>query len=214
MGKIRDLKSQKFGRLSVLYDTGERRHRQAVWHCRCDCGNEVDVTGNDLIRGHTKSCSCYKRERAAEVHTVHGASQRGEWHPVYLTWRAMLQRCENPHSVQYYNYGGRSITVCPEWHDAEKFISWALANGWEKGLTLDRINNNGNYEPDNCRWTTRKEQAWNKRNNHLIIFNGKAQPMSQWAEEINISLQTLSSRINQRNWSIERALTESVREKK
>jgi len=211
MPKKIDLTGRRFGRLVVLYDTGERKSGNVVWHCRCDCENEVNVRSGDLTSGNTTSCGCYNRERVAEACTVHGMAQRGKQHPVYWIWSAMLQRCENQDHKHYKNYGGRGITVCPEWHDSQAFIDWALANGWQKGLTLDRINNNGSYEPGNCRWATRKENNRNKRNNRLITFNGKTQTMVEWAEEVNISPRTLSLRINKRHWPIERALTEPVR---
>jgi len=211
MSSVRDLKGQRFGRLVVLYDTGERKHRNVVWHCRCDCGNEVDVRGGDLASGNTKSCGCYNRERAAEACTVHGMARHGKQHSVYWTWHNMLQRCENPNNKRYKDYGGRGITVCDEWHDPQIFISWALASGWEKGLALDRIDNNGNYKPDNCRFVTPKENSRNKRNNHLITFDGKTQTMAQWAEEVNIPYHILKDRINKLHWPIERALTEPVR---
>jgi len=214
MSKKRDLVGQKFGRLVVLYDTGERKNGNVVWHCKCDCGNEVDRRSDHLTSGATKSCGCYNRERAAEVHTTHGMARQRERHPVYLAWHDMLQRCENPNFTTYKDYGGRGIRVCEEWHDAKIFIDWALANGWREGLTIDRINNNGNYEPSNCRWVTRKEQARNKRNNHLITFNEKTQPMAQWAEEVDIGSCTLRYRINNLHWPIERALTEPIHERK
>ena len=124
----------------------------------------------------------------------------------------MLQRCKNPNGKRYKYYGGRSITVRDEWHAAEKFIGWAVLNGWEKGLTLDRIDNNGNYKPDNCRWVTRKVQSRNMRSNHLITFNGKTQTIAEWAEEIGINGSTLYNRINASGWLIERALTEPVKQ--
>lgn len=214
MPNARDLKSQRFGRLVVLYDTGERKNREIVWHCRCDCGSEVNVIGSNLISGRTKSCGCYQRERAAEAHTTHGMAQRGKWYPVYAVWESMLQRCENPNNKSYKDYGGRGIKVCDEWHDVQVFTDWALANGQEEGLTIDRIDNNGNYEPGNCHWVTRKEQARNRRSNRLITFNDKTQTMAEWAEEINISYHTLKHRINNYHWPIERALTEPVRRPK
>lgn len=211
MPKKIDLTGRRFGRLVVLYETSERKGGNIVWHCRCDCGNEVDVGGHNLTSSRTTSCGCFQREYAAEAHTVHGMRRQGETHPVYRTWYHMLQRCENPNSIGYQNYGGRGITVCGEWHDAEKFIGWAVLNGWRKGLTLDRIDNDGNYEPSNCRWATRKEQAQNKRNNRFITFNGKTQTLAGWAEEIDISPNTLQYRVL--HWPIERALTESVRKR-
>jgi len=210
MRKKRDLAGQRFGRLLVLYDTGERKNGCVIWHCQCDCGCEVDVRSSNLISGRTTSCGCYRRERLAEVCTVHGMNRRGKQHPVYGVWVTMLARCENPNCKWYKGYGGRGITVCDEWHNPVIFIDWALANGWQKGLSLDRIDNDGNYEPDNCHWVTWKEQARNRRSNRLITFNDKTQTMAEWAEEINISYHTLKSRINNYHWPIERVLTEPV----
>jgi len=205
MARIKDLTGQRFGRLVVLYDTGERKSGNVVWHCKCDCGNEVDVISGNLASGNTTSCGCYNRERAAETHTTHGMA--GKEHPVYNTWASMLQRCENPNDSKYKDYGGRGIKVCDEWHDAKVFIEWALANNWEKGLSIDRIDNNGNYEPSNCRWVTWKEQARNRRSNHLITFNGKTQSIAAWADETRIPYGTLKARINQYHWPIEQALS-------
>lgn len=213
MSKKIDLTGRRFGRLVVLYECDERKNRQVVWHCRCDCGNEVDIRGSDLTSGRTTSCGCYQRERAAEANIVHGMNRQGERHPVYRTWSHMLQRCENPSRKCYKDYGGRGITVCSEWHDFIPFRDWALANGWGKGLTLDRIDNDGNYEPGNCRWTTRKEQARNRRSNRLITFNSKTQTLVEWAEEVGVKLNTLHDRIDTYHWPIERALTEPIRER-
>lgn len=207
------LTGQRFGRLLVLYDTGERKNRYVVWRCRCDCGGEVDVTTNNLASGHTKSCGCYNRERTIETHTIHGMARHGGRHPVYIVWRGMLQRCENPNALEYRNYGGRGIKVCDEWHEFISFRDWALAHGWQKGLTLDRIDNNAGYSPDNCHWTTRKAQARNRRTNRLVTFNGKTQTIVDWAEEMDISYSVLSSRINKLYWPIECALTEPVKAK-
>lgn len=211
MSKIRNLKSQRFGRLVALYDTGERKNGRVVWHCRCNCGAEVDVKSEHLISGNTTSCGCYHRERVAERHTVHGMARNKKMHPLYNAWVCMLQRCENPKNKYYKDYGGRGIKVCDEWHDPVVFIDWALANGWQEGLQIDRIDNNGNYEPGNCRWATRKEQARNRRSNHLITFDGKTQTMAEWAEEAGVNRVTLQSRIDRCHWPIKRALTEPIR---
>jgi len=211
MPKKIDLTGRRFGRLVVLHDTSERKSGNGVWRCRCDCGNKVNVVGCSLTSGYTTSCGCYNRECVAEANTTHGMTQHGEWHPVYRAWFNMLQRCENPNNKRYKDYGGRGIAVCDEWHSAERFIGWALASGWEKGLSIDRIDNNGNYEPDNCRWVTRKVQSRNKRSNHLVAFNGRTQCLTNWAEETKILRSTLYTRINILHWPIERALTESAR---
>lgn len=209
-----NLAGRRFGRLLVLYECDWRKNEHILWHCRCDCGNEVDVVCGNLTSGHTKSCGCYSRECTVERSTIHGMNRRGERHPIHHTWQDMLQRCENPNNSSYHRYGGRGITVCDEWHNPVVFADWALANNWEKGLQLDRIDNNGNYEPSNCRWATRKEQARNRRNNSLITFNGKTQTMAEWAEETGIKIGTLWARINQTHWPIERALTEPARRQK
>jgi len=193
--------------LVALYPTGERRGGHVVWHCRCDCGDEVDARGNNLTSGRTTSCGCYNRERVAEAHTVHGMARYGKQHPVYDAWTHMIQRCENPNDPAYKNYGARGITVCEEWHDAKAFIEWALAHGWQEGLSIDRIDNDKGYSPDNCRWATWKEQQRNKRNNHLITFNRKTQTLAEWAEEVGVKRHVLNNRINVLHWPIERALS-------
>jgi len=215
MSSVRDLKGQRFGRLVALYDIRRRDSSGGVvWHCRCDCGNEVNVVRHHLISGNTTSCGCYRREYVAEAKTTHGMTRHGKQHPIYRTWRTILQRCENPNVYNYRNYGGRGITVCAEWHNFIPFRDWALASGWEKGLSIDRIDNNGDYEPSNCRWVTQKENNRNKRSNRLITFNSKTQTMAEWAEELSISYYALKHRINDLHWPIERALTEPVRRRK
>jgi len=211
MAKIKDLTGQRFGRLMVLYDTGERKNRNVVWHCRCDCGNELDVRSGDLVSIHTTSCGCYQRQRAAEVNTVHGMTREETFHSIYWAWCSMLQRCENPDNKGYKNYGFRGIKVCDEWHKFIPFCDWALANGWQKGLQLDRINNNGNYEPCNCRWATPQENNRNRRNNHMITFAGKTQCLAAWSDDTGIGYFTLRNRINRDRWPIERALTEPIK---
>jgi len=211
MAKIKDLAGQRFGRLTVLYDTGERKNGSVVWHCQCDCGNESDVGSDKLVSAHTTSCGCYQRQRAAEVNTVHGMTREKIFHSIYRTWGDMLQRCENPSRKNYRNYGFRGIKVCDEWHKFIPFCDWALASGWQKGLQLDRINNNGNYEPGNCHWATPQENNRNRRNNRMITFAGKTQCLAAWADETGIGYFTLRSRINLYHWTIERALTEPVK---
>jgi len=212
MAKIRDLTGQRFGRLVVLYDTGERRGGQVIWRCRCDCGNKVDVRSGNLTSGNSMSCGCYSRECTVERSTTHGMARRGKRHPVYKVWLHMLRRCEDLNNNRYKNYGGRGIAVCGEWHNPQVFIEWALNNGWEKGLTIDRIDNNGNYEPDNCRWIARKEQARNKTNNRYVTYNGIRRLFIEVLEEHGIMSGTkeykrIYYRVNTLHWPIGRALS-------
>lgn len=197
----------KYGRLTVIADAGKRGHNHQYVLCRCDCGVEKEIRLEHLLSGKIVSCGCHKQEMA----TKHGFCRRNNEHPLYKVWEGIIARCENPNAPGYHNYGGRGIVICKDWHDAEKFIGWAVLNGWRKGLTINRIDNNGNYEPDNCEFTTMEVQARNKRTNHLITFNGKTQCLTDWAIELNMSYLTLSKRINTMGWPIERALTEPVK---
>ena len=202
MPKLLDLTNQRFGKLKVIKRIENKNYgsRSCVQYlCKCDCGNLVKVIAQRLRSGETKSCGCYKKE-IVETHKQSGTR-------LYVIWSDMIQRCKNPNNTYYHIYGGKGICVCEEWTNFESFYKWAIDNGYNDNLTIDRIDGNGNYEPSNCRWATQKEQQNNKCNNHLIIFNGKTQTMKQWAEELGISYTTLSNRINKSKWDIEKALT-------
>ena len=206
MRKLVDLTGQRFGRLTVIERTAST-NKNAKWLCRCDDGNYVSVFGMDLKSGKTQSCGCIHSEQLAQRNYKHGLSDN----KLCDIWRSMKERCYNPHFEQYNDYGGRGIMVCPEWlHDFQAFYDWAMANGYADNLSIDRINNNGNYEPSNCRWATRQEQANNKRSNHLLTFNGKTQTLSQWSQEVHIKSHTLLARLK-RGWSVEKTLTTPVK---
>lgn len=163
----RDISGQRFGRLVAVERCGSRNY-SSLWRCVCECGSETTVDIGKLTTGHTKSCGCLVRERAAETHTKHGHKRKNEIDRLYHVWRGMKQRCYREANHNYQHYGGRGIVVCDEWHDYETFKKWAYANGYDPnaksgGCTLDRIDVNGNYCPENCRWVDMKVQATNKR---------------------------------------------------
>lgn len=160
MSKINDLTGQKFGRLTVVNYYGSDKNGRALWLCKCDCGNIKVIRGNSLLSKLTVSCGCYNKEHAKKIHSKHNMSDS----KLYKVWHGMKTRCYNKNFMYYYNYGGRGITICDEWkNDFKIFYNWAIKNGYKEGLTIDRINNDGNYEPNNCRWITRAEQNRNQR---------------------------------------------------
>lgn len=187
-----DLVGQKFGRLRVIGYSGESRTR-SMFSCECDCGEICIVLGNRLKNGHTKSCGCYSRDIQSMVHKIHGLSNGKD--QLYSIWRTIKARCSNQNTWNYNRYGGRGISICDEWKDDPKnFIEWCRKNGYKQGLSIDRKDNDGNYEPDNCKFSTPKEQARNRRNTVLHEFNGESKTIAEWAEVLGYSVNTLATR--------------------
>lgn len=196
MGKFIDLTGKRFGKLIALKKVGIKRNCESIWLCKCDCGNISNVEGANLRRGHTKSCGCSKKEYQSQSLTkIKNANKR-----LCRIFYEMKDRCLNYKLKYYKNYGGRGIKICNEWLDKKNgrinFYNWAMQNGYTDNLTLDRIDNNGNYEPNNCRWVTRKEQQNNRRNNRYITYKGETYIMKQWSEIFNIKYSTIKTRIN------------------
>lgn len=159
------------------------------WIFRCECGNEFSCAPSRVLSGHKKSCGC-KRYTGAITHGLNGDE-------FYHTWYSMMQRCYNPKHHNYHSYGARGIFVCEEWHDPQKFIEWARTTIGKKdrNLTVDRIDNNGPYSPENCRWATPKEQSRNRRNTRYGTMDGITKPLTEWCEEYNIYPETVMQRM-------------------
>ena len=195
-GHIKDLNGGKFGRWTVLEYAGKNKNGKAMWHCICDCGTEKDVASLGLVNGSSKSCGCYMKEKnrgkIIERSKTHGCSNSRLYH----IWCSMKRRCHNANEKSYKNYGGRGIKVCDEWEKFEGFYDWAIRSGYEDSLTIERIDVNGNYSPQNCRWATMKEQGNNKRNNKFITIDGETKTIQQWADISGIERSTIKKRIN------------------
>jgi hypothetical protein len=191
-----DLTAQKFGRWMV---TGPDAFKAGAmhWHCRCDCGTERVVNGAHLRNGKTTSCGCYK----AEAKVTHGLSG----HPMYRTWAGVLSRCRDPKNAWYHRYGGRGITVCERWLDFANFF--ADIGERPEGMTLDRIDNDGNYEPSNVRWATHKQQAETAtRGFRTILVNGEALTITEWSRRLGVHPNVIHTRLH-RGWPEEDAVT-------
>lgn len=210
--KALDLTNKRFGRLTAIKYHHSDKYGHRYWLCKCDCGNEVIVFTGNLGR-HSHSCGCLARELISKANAKHLSSKTR----LYPIWSSMKQRCLRKTHCAYKNYGGRGIKVCDEWlgeHGFENFKQWAFENGYKEETlpnnlnkwTIDRIDNNGNYCPENCRWITAEEQQKNTRNNKYLTFNNKTQILADWAREIGIRIDTLWYRLNS-GWTVEKALT-------
>ena len=199
--KCEDYIGKRFSNLVVVGLDNSRDHFNSNhWIFLCDCGKEFSDYPSRVLSGHKKSCGCQKGKSSL----VHGCNG-DEFYP---TWWGMMRRCYNKESHNYERYGGRGIAVCEEWHDPKAFIQWARETIGHKeiGLTLDRADNNKGYSPENCKWSTAKSQANNKRNNTLYTINGQTKTITQWCEYYKINKDVVLVRIHQLGWPVEVAL--------
>lgn len=196
--RLKDIVGQKFGLLTVISRAKtSSKNRETKWNCLCECGNTKIIYGNSLKSGRTTSCGCYVKK----INTTHGCSK----HPLFQTWQAMVKRCINKNDPAYKNYGGRGISVCNEWiNSPSQFIKDMTPK--PEGLELDRIDNNGNYSKQNCKWSTRQEQCTNRRTTRLITFNNQTNSILEWSRITGINRRTIAQRLS-KNWSIEHVLT-------
>ena len=204
----KDITGMRFGRLVAIEPSHISKYGKWVWKCKCDCGNECLALAATLLNGGTKSCGCLNREVLKTCHLKHGGSDTR----LYKIWSGIKKRCLNERSLCYKWYGGRGISVCDEWlgdHGFENFRDWSMKNGYRDDLSIDRIDNDGNYCPDNCRWADRKTQANNKSTTRRYEYQGKQYTAGELADLCGLSLTTLKSRLKH-GWSVNEAVNTSV----
>lgn len=210
MGKSLNLVGKRYGRLVVLEKIGVRK-RKTYWKCVCDCGKECEADTSSLNYGMKRSCGCLRRDAASKV--KHGDARKGyEYSNLYKSWSEMKRRCNNPKDMKFNSYGARGIKVCKEWsEDYSVFKDWALKNGYQKGLTIDRVDVNGNYCPENCRWANNKQQSRNKQDTVYVVYQGKKIALIQLCEDLNISYTCVYQRLYKLGWDVEKAVSTPVR---
>ena len=194
MPAFKDLAGRRFSKLLVVERITNNSSGKVRWLCACDCGETAEVTSNSLTQGTTHSCGCYHRQVASQANIKHGHSRINKVSPEYNIWRSMIKRCERKKDPAYKNYGARGIKVCVRWANFENFFTDMGLK--PKGMTLERMNNNQDYCPENCKWATRIEQGNNTRRNRLVTINGEAKTVAECAREYGINYSTLISRLN------------------
>ena len=201
-----DLSEQRFGRLVAIRRAGVTKNRKVLWECRCDCGTVCIVQTAQLRNGKTKSCGCLWKESVLKACTKHGGAARdGRGSKMYIVWASMIARCTNPKDPRYKDYGGRGITVCERWRESFAAFLEDVGHRPSDKHELDRFpDNNGNYQLDNIRWATRKQQMRNTRANKLITYMGNTLSMAEWCERLGLNYAKVSYRFR-RGWTVEAA---------
>lgn len=210
MGKFVDITGQRFGRLVAINAKEKDKYGAYLWTCQCDCGNVIKSYSWDLKNGRTKSCGCFKLDNITAFNYKHGNC----YTRIYRIWLGMKDRCTNPKNNSYHNYGGRGITICENWkNDFNSFYNWAISNGYNDTLSIERIDVNGNYCPENCKWATISEQNNNTRRSILITYNGETKTLKEWSSSFKLNYSTVYSRYKKGN-TIEEIFNDYVRPKK
>jgi len=208
-GNIKDLAGQRFGKLIAIKHIGFDKNRRAIWLCICDCGNTIEKS-NILSSNGARSCGCIKKEGLKHGYFVDGT--KSKYRSLTNCWKSLIHRCYNPNNKSFYRYGGRGITVCEEWLDKseglQNFINWALGHNWQKGLTIDRTDNNLGYSPNNCKWENKSRQQRNKETSLKVEYEGNLISIWDFIDQglTNIPYVTLQARMRKKGITIEEAL--------
>lgn len=199
MSKLKDLTGQKFGRLTVLYKLHNYHKQGTYWLCLCDCGNFSESWSPQLQSGKIKSCGCLRKINHFKTHNKTGSR-------LYNIYNKMKSRCYNKTDPTYKYYGARGITICQEWlDDFMNFYNWAMNNDYHENLTIDRIDVDGDYKPENCKWSTNLEQQRNKRNTRYVTYKGETKPLTEWCEILDLKYSKVFQRITKYDMPIEKA---------
>ena len=202
---------ERYGRLVILEYHSRGKYRDLKYLCKCDCGKEKVIYLNSLRRGSTTSCGCYRKETTSENSTTHGLTD----HRLYGVWIDMKRRCNNVKNSRYKNYGGRGIKVCEEWeNNFELFYEWSMHNGYGKKLTIDRIDNDGDYEANNCRWSDMITQQNNTTRSRHITIDGETHTMAQWSRIKCLDQGVIKDRLNKLNWTVMEAINTPLQRQK
>jgi hypothetical protein len=203
MGKNcnKNIDGMRFGKLTAI-EIDHKDGYHEFWKCHCDCGNDTIVKKAHLLNGATNSCGCIRRERVL----THGKSET----KLYGVWAGIKRRCYNKNQAAYKNYGGRGISLCADWFDFSHFYKWAIDNGYKEGLSIDRIDNNGNYEPKNCRWVDDSTQANNTRVVKRISYHGETLTYMEWSRKLGAKRNIVWKRIVMQGWNEIKAITTPI----
>lgn len=190
--RYENLEGKRFGNLKVLNFEGVNKNQKATWLCKCDCGNTKTIIAGNLKNGKSISCGCVQKDILRNNRKTHGKSNTS----LYKLFSGIKRRCLNKNDSNFNNYGGRGIEICEEWlNDYDSFYSWANENGYKEGLSIERIDNDKGYNPNNCKWIEMSEQSKNRRCNKYIEINGDIKTISEWARLVGIDRNTISRRL-------------------
>lgn len=200
--RIKDITGIKYNLLTAVNRIGSNKHNQSIWLCLCDCGIYKKALIGDLNSGHLKSCGCLNIQSRIKTHTTHGLSKKNK---LYKVWDAMKARCYNKNHRSYKNYGGRGIFVCKDWQNYENFHVWSISAGYMDGLSIDRVDNDRGYSPDNCKWVEMKEQVRNRRITKTLEYNGELKPLAEWCEVFELDYHKTNQKLL-KGWTFEKVL--------
>lgn len=208
MPNVCNLAGKKFGKLYVIKKVGTNKSGRALWECLCDCGNTCIKHSQYIQTGRAVSCGCWARQIERDANLIHGFNNTR----LYSIFRGMYKRCYIKSNRAYKYYGGRGITICDDWlNDRSKFFLWAISNGYSDDLTIQRVDNDKGYSPDNCTWVTNKEQQNNKRSNYNVTYKGITHTVAEWEDILGMNHNTLRSRLSKYHWSIDKAIETPVK---